>query len=772
MQHHSCIVNRLVLLFTIEDSKEKRIVKMMKLFKTFLLISLAIVISAIDEERKVFIVYLGSLPEGEFSASVHHNAILQKVMNPRLASKLMIMSYKRSFNGFAAYLSQEEQQKLGGLDEVISVFPSQKLKLHTTRSWDFMGFPSTVERSLTSESNTIVGIIDSGIWPESQSFGDEGLGPIPEKWKGGCHGGTNFTCNRKIIGARFYGDVDSARDTHGHGTHAASIVAGNKVKNANFYSLAEGVARGGVPSARLAVYKACDVHCYDIDMLLAFDDAIADGVDVISISIGRDHPRQITIDSVAIGAFHAVERGILTVQSAGNGGPSMYSVQGFAPWILSVAASYTDRTFVNKVLLGDGTTLLGTSINAFPYGNEELPLVYGKQVTSKCSETDARNCHLNCLDSMLVENKVVMCDQITSISVVKAAKGFGCIVPNEQNNVSLVRSLPVGALNTNDINLVKTYLNSTQKPKIKIFKSEAIKNPDAPFVAPFSSRGPSKFISGIIKPDIMAPGVEILAAFPPMTSPSETSTDQRSVKYNILSGTSMACPHVAAAAAYVKSFHPNWSPSAIKSALMTTAWEINPNHNLGAEFAYGSGHMDPHKAKDPGLIYETSKQDYQKIWCNITLTVGGFTTGNASCPATIRELNYPSMAVQVYMRSSFVVSFPRTVTNVGKANSRYVAHIQGSSNLQISVDPVNLQFTTLKEKKSFMVTVRGKGILTSETSESGSLVWSDGIYTVRSPIVVYTGTTNSIQVASTPPRITKTSVILLVTIVTVYCICV
>ncbi|KAK1271741.1 hypothetical protein QJS04_geneDACA016197 [Acorus gramineus] len=148
-----------------------------------------------------------------------------------------------------------------------------------------MGFPQNVSRQ-TFENDVVVGLLDTGVWPESDSFNDEGMGPPPAKWKGSCQS-SNFTCNNKIIGARFYhiGDNssgDSPRDTEGHGTHTASTAAGRQVSGANFFGLREGTARGGVPSARIAVYKVCWFDdCHDVDILAAFDDAIADGVDLI-----------------------------------------------------------------------------------------------------------------------------------------------------------------------------------------------------------------------------------------------------------------------------------------------------------------------------------------------------------------------------------------------------------------------------------------------------------------------------------------------------------
>lgn len=170
----------------------------------------------------------------------------------------------------------------------------------------------------------------------------------------------------KIIGARVEftsGAEATARDTEGHGSHTASTAAGNTVSGANFYGLAQGNARGAVPSARIAVYMACEEFCDDHKVLAAFDDAIADGVDIITISIGKDVPFPYENDTIAIGAFHAMEKGILTVQAAGNSGPDPFTVSSHAPWIISVAASSTDRRIIDKTVLGNGQTFVVSSFN-------------------------------------------------------------------------------------------------------------------------------------------------------------------------------------------------------------------------------------------------------------------------------------------------------------------------------------------------------------------------------------------------------------------------
>ncbi|KAK8935949.1 hypothetical protein KSP39_PZI013429 [Platanthera zijinensis] len=270
------------------------------------------------------------------------------------------------------------------MDETVSVFPSKQRHIQTTRSWDFLGFPLGAPRA-AFESDVIVGMIDTGIWPESKSFDDAGFGPPPTRWKGVCDSNHNFTCNKKIIGARYYhlsgpigkGEIASPRDNEGHGTHTSSTAAGRVVANASLSGIALGKARGGVPSARISVYKVCwSDGCSDVDLLAAFDDAIADGVNIISISIGGGGAANYFEDAIAIGSFHAMKKNIVTSSSAGNSGPSRSSVENYAPWLLTVAASTIDRKIVAQTKLGDGKQYQGMAINTFGL-DVMYPLIYG-----------------------------------------------------------------------------------------------------------------------------------------------------------------------------------------------------------------------------------------------------------------------------------------------------------------------------------------------------------------------------------------------------------
>ncbi|KAK6139276.1 hypothetical protein DH2020_026981 [Rehmannia glutinosa] len=539
-----------------------------------------------------------ALPEKDYSPyhsnklQEQHISMIQEVVDESYISKALVRSYKRSFNGFAASLTKQEQQKLASFGDVVSIFPSRTLWPQTTRSWDFLGLHEDVNQHSNTASDIVIGVLDSGIWPESESFSDQGFGPIPRKWKGVCNGGSNFTCNKH-------------RQRRG-------------------------------PSARIAAYKVCHSGCKEADILAAFDDAIADGVDIITISLGSFMAMEMRYDSISIGSLHAMQKGILTVHSA-------------------------------EITVLRPRQSAGKSVNAFKMNGTEFPLVYGKDVTSNCSEISARLCYPGCLNSSLVSGKIVLCDEIKGIEEALNAGASGTIAKTgKTSDVSFVVPMPASALLTNNLKLVQDYINSTKEAKAFISTSETTKNIDAPLVASFSSKGPNPIIADILKPDITAPGVEILAAYSPVAPVSSNYiSDERSVKYNVLSGTSMSAPHAAGAAAYVKSVHPDWSPSAIKSAIMTTETVQN--------------------------LFKDNSIDCSKLK-----------------QVEVTDLNYPSMAIEVKKGVPLSASFSRTVTNVGLANSTYTATIDKStSDCNITVEPATLSFKQMNERNRSLSLLKG-----------------------------------------------------------------
>ncbi|CAN0921208.1 Subtilisin-like protease SBT5.6 [Linum grandiflorum] len=437
------------------------------------------------------------------------------------------------------------------------------------------------------------------------------MGAIPKSWKGICQTGPDFSsshCNNKIIGARYYlkgferyygklnetEDSRSPRDMDGHGTHTASTILGRQVHNAYAVGgFARGTASGGAPLARLAVYKVCWAipnkeksngnTCFEEDMLAAMDQAVADGVHVISISIGSDTPINHIDDGISIGAFHALKKNVVVVCAAGNSGPTPATLSNPAPWIITVGASSLDRAFHGPLLLGNGKTITGQTVTPGKL-EKALPLIYAADaVRPNIPKNETNQCLPNSLSPEKVKGKIVFCMRGIGMRVskgieVKRAGGAGFILGNAAANGDEVsvdaHVLPATAVVYKDALEIIDYINSTKNPTAKIGETKTVlRYKPAPFMAAFTSRGPNVIHPYVLKPDISAPGLNILAAWSQGSSPTKLSVDNRIVKYNIESGTSMACPHVAGLAALVRAIHPAWSTAAVRSAIITTGTE-------------------------------------------------------------------------------------------------------------------------------------------------------------------------------------------------------
>ncbi|GLT43936.1 hypothetical protein SLA2020_178580 [Shorea laevis] len=690
----------------------------------------------------------------------------------------LLYAYDTAIFGFAAKLSPMHLESIRNMDAFVAAIPDRSMRLHTTHSYEFLGLEQGrgLWQASNLESDVIIGVIDTGIWPEHPSFHDYGFGPVPTKWKGACESGTNFSslnCNRKLIGARYFfkgyeaehGRVNEAanfkspRATDGHGTHCASTAGGNLVHNASFYGLANGVAAGMRYTSRIAVYKVCwerPTDCSNSDILAAIDQAIKDGVDVVSISIGGQASPYFE-DPIAHAAFTGIQRGIFFSLSAGNEGPR--TVGNTAPWLMTVAASYTDRSFPTIVKLGNGQIFEGISLYSGK-SLKELPIVYGPTAGKKFAEYCVPG--TGTLSPKLVKGKVVVCEQIGGFDTyqqaeyVKLVGGAGTIIfPDNGETLTAYPSMfPAASVGDLAGNAILSYLKSTKSPTASLTFKGTTYGKRAPMMAAFSSRGPNLVGPDLLKPDLTAPGVNILAAWPSISSPSGEEGDKRRVLFNFDSGTSMACPHVSGLAALLISRHNEWSPAAVKSAMMTTAYNLD---NRGSPikdvyyggpatpFAIGSGHVDIQKASDPGLLYDIHPYEYLHYLCSLNYSSSQIALfdRNFTCPkrSTMQpgDLNYPSFAVLFESDAHNVtITYRRTVTNVGNPPiGTYKVQVEEPIGISVRVKPNILSFKMHGQKLQYKVsfTVK-KPLIESDDSSFGSLTWVSEKYAVRSPIVI------------------------------------
>ncbi|KAH7848383.1 hypothetical protein Vadar_002145 [Vaccinium darrowii] len=723
---------------------------------------------------KVYVVYMGSNGGGDPDEILKQNhQILTDIHggSGEKAEKSHVYSYRHGFRGFAAKLTEDQASEMAKMPGVVSVFPNERRKLHTTHSWDFMGLvgEETMEipgYSTKNQVNVVIGFIDTGIWPESPSFSDENMPPLPAKWKGKCESGEAFnasTCNRKIIGARYYlngyeaEEADdsvktvsfkSPRDSSGHGSHTASTAAGRYVTNMNYNGLATGGARGGAPMARIAVYKACwDSGCYDVDLLAAFDDAIKDGVDILSVSLGPASPQgDYFSDAISIGSFHASSRGIVVVASAGNEG-NRGSATNLAPWMITVAASSTDRDFTSNIILGDGTNFTGESLTLLQMNTSTRIISASEAYAGYFTPYQSSYCLDSSLSSTKSRGKILVCQHAESSTesklvkskVVQAAGGVGMILVDEADkDVAIPFVIPAAVVGKRTGNKILSYINRTRKATSMIFSAKTVLGSQpAPRIAAFSSKGPNALTPEILKPDVVAPGLNILAAWSPANGKMHS---------NILSGTSMACPHVTGIVALIKAVYPSWSPSAIKSAIMTTATMMNKNRRpltvdpegkRANAFDYGAGFVNPTRVLNPGLIYDTQTTDYKAFLCSIGYNEKSLhliTRDNSTCDQTFTTatgLNYPSITVP-NLKDYFSVT--RTVTNVGEPNSTYKAVISSPVGINVTVVPRRLVFSSYGQKIDFTVSFKVEA--PSEGYGFGYLTWRSRKLHVTTPLVV------------------------------------
>ena len=792
--------------------------------------------AAMAQSRSTYIVQLAAEPAATYTGNVAGYAATQPVAGNRFNSRSpaalaysayldaqqsnvatiignapIVARYNTVFNGFAARLTAAEVQALRASPLVVEVHPDEQRKLETISTSTFLGLTApggvwsqTIGGFNIKGEDIIIGVVDSGVWPESVSYADRvsgttpvfgsgtlAYGPPPAGWFGTCQTAEGFNpaihCNNKLIGAQyfnagfiagrpasgenskhfteFYSPRDSGAGPNGHGghgTHTSTTSGGNSGAPVTISGIVMGTAAGMAPRARIAAYKVCYTFvnsgatdgtgsqntCFTSDSVSAIDKAVADGVNVINYSISGS--QNSVNDPVEQAFLRAANAGVFVAASAGNSGPGQ-AVAHVSPWLTTVAASTHDRSLVGDVTLGNGAKYTGASINAAALSAKSMIVASAAGITGADATLLQRCYNTALLDPAKVAGKVVVCDRggnarTDKSLAVKTAGGVGMVlVDNGAGLVADVHSVPTVHLNVADGAAVKAYA-ATSGSTAAISTFYAVNKP-APIMAGFSSRGPNAGDANMLKPDLTAPGVDVIAA----VTTDLTQAQRDAVAAGTLvpqadwasyQGTSMSSPHVAGLAALMKQAHPTWSPAAIKSALMTTT--ISTLNDLAAgesngllPWAQGAGHVAPNKAIDPGLVYDAGRVDYIRYQCKVNRAAVS-PLSDCSTYGTLDETynhNLASITVGNVL-GSVPVTVTRKVTNVGAASATYsaAASVPGFTSV---VTPSSLTLLP-GETKSFTLKLTAAGAV-DNVWNYGALVWTDGSHVVRSPVTARTG---------------------------------
>ncbi|SDI54645.1 S8 family serine peptidase [Nonomuraea jiangxiensis] len=707
-----------------------------------------------------------------------HDAALRRVGGKK------VYEYLYSYGGFAATLTASQAAQMRTLPDVVAVTEDRKVSVQTSSTpaflgldargglWDQLGGPTGGKDGEGAGDGLVIGVIDSGIWADSKSFADPDgsgrrYGKLPgftgtctrqapdESWNGGL-------CNGKLVAARHFdagwgGDEGvkqqlpweflSPRDYNGHGTHTASTAAGNHDVPVTGPAAGFGSISGIAPRARVAAYKALwstqdasTANGYYSDLVAAIDQAVADGVDVINYSVSGTATD--FLDPAEVAFMAAAEAGVFVSVAGGNSGPAAATVEHPSPWVTTVAAGTHNRGTQGSVTLGNGTSYSGASLAATKAG--PAPLVDAAAVGLPGADpTLVAQCYAArdnggkpVLDPAKARGKIVVCDRgvtprVNKSVAVAEAGGIGMILTNTDDN-SLnadLHSVPTVHLALKDRQAVKDYA-ATEGATATVQQARIIDDVPAPYVAEFSSRGPISAGGGdLLKPDLIAPGQDILAAFaPPGAGGAE---------FNFASGTSMATPHVAGLAALLKDLHPDWSPMAVKSALMTSGYDVKdgPGTDPSVIFGQGAGHVRPNSAADPGLVYDSGVKDWLAFLCGNTKGVqqemcDQLAKKGYSFDAS--DMNVPSIAIG---RLPGTQTVTREVTNVGRSTATYTASLSGLRGIEAKVSPSTLRLKR-GETKSFTVTFT-RTTAPMNAYVGGQLTWQEQRkHTVRVPVVV------------------------------------
>lgn len=734
----------------------------------------------------------------------------------------VLHKYAHTFNGFSARLSPAQLKAMSNHPDVAAVYADEVHQLQTTNTPRFLGLVSDAGDGLhdlgIAGEDVIVGILDSGIWPENPSFSGQDFGPAPAGWAGACNVGSvgsfvdangvviyddttappdEFTCNNKLIGARYFGSTfssvyemqfglgafASARDDDGHGSHTASTAAGNAGVTAVLAGTnVNGTLSGVAPRARIAAYKVCwnanytnpeggaERGCFFGDSLAAIDAAVVDGVDVLNYSIGNAQAINTPVYNASLSAANA---GVFFAASAGNSGPTPATVSNIAPWIATVAASTYDGI---SAVVGAGLDV--NSGDLAPSTIFSVPSAIGTPVPEAGLTGD-----------LALADPVLACDPLTNdltgkialisrgtcgftikLNNAQAAGAIGAVVYTLSGTPIAMGGDPVGipgvmVFNADGLSLAQSVNNGTTNVTMTTDGAFLEATEVGNIMAGFSSRGVNTQSADILKPDITAPGVRILAAYTPQRLRFGNNPQGENFAY--LQGTSMSSPHIAGMAALLAGENPTWTPAQIKSAIMTTARQdlVKENGLTPADpFDFGAGHTDPAPSLNPGLVYSANLGDYLGFLCGqgeaalvssarfgadcATLEAQGFAT-DAS------QLNYPSIAIGELIDTETI---SRTVTDVTGNGGSYSVNVEAPAGTTVTVATFDAAGNETASPflevapngtASYTLTFNSVAGFTANEWAFGAVTLESADANVRSPIAVFQVSSETIVVPET-----------------------
>ncbi|CAN0912550.1 Subtilisin-like protease SBT2.4 [Linum grandiflorum] len=704
-----------------------------------LLVALTYVVG--QDQQSLYLVLMEGEParsnnEAANQLAESHNQLLQT--NLGIGNYNKLYSFKHVINGFAVQTTPSQVQKLKDSPLVKVVEKDRGAKLMTTYTPRFLGLQATTPFAADSHPDStvngegvIIGFVDTGIDPRHPSFAydpDDLINDKHHRFSGACETGPAFppsSCNGKIVSARFFSagaqsiatlntslDFLSPFDAVGHGTHVASTAAGNAdipvVVNGFHYGRASGMA----PRARIAVYKA----------------AIKDGVDILTVSVGPDTPPEdttVTFLSVFdIAMLYARRSGIFVVQAAGNLGPDPSTVVSYSPWAMSVAACTTDRTYPASLLLGDGQ------------------LVHGIGLSEECQHPDA-------FEPSLVQGSIVVCtfsggfyNQTSTVAaIIETARQLGflgfALAADPAYGDFIAEPIPfdvpaAGIIipKVADTQIVMKYyeqhISRDARGQVAGFNGRArigegrVSNfgGRSPIVSRFSSRGPDYAIVGeshrptdVLKPDILAPGHQVWAAWSPLSALEPLLAGY---SFALMSGTSMATAHVGGIAALVRQHNPSWNPSMIASAITTTASKYDSHGDLisaqgpgdlytispATYFDFGAGLISPGRALDPGLVLSSEFKDYIDFLCSLPdidwVKIRAATGVSCNQKLThLANLNLPSVTISA-LRFGHPIQLQRRFKSVGTKPETYLCYVLSPNGTTVSVSPTWFRIAPLQ----------------------------------------------------------------------------